>query len=144
MYIIKVEHSFDSAHFLAGYSGKCANIHGHRWRVEVEVSAKDLIKDGQNLGMVVDFSDLKRDVKEVLDYYDHSLIIEEGTMKMETLKCLKEDGFCVIDVKFRPTAENFSRFFYDRICEKGYQVRRVTVYETPSNSATYESDEVSL
>jgi 6-pyruvoyltetrahydropterin/6-carboxytetrahydropterin synthase len=142
MYLIKVEHSFDSAHFLAGYSGKCSNIHGHRWRVEVEVSATDLIREGQNKGMVEDFSCLKNDVKEILDYYDHALIIEEGSLKKETLKCLVDDNFRVIEVKFRPTAENFSNYFYSRICEKGYQARRVTVYETPTNSASYESDGV--
>lgn len=142
MYVIKIEHSFDSAHFLAGYSGKCSNIHGHRWRVEVEVTASELITLGQSKGMVADFSDLKNDVKDILDYYDHSLIIEEGTLKKETLKCLTEEGFRIIAVKFRPTAENFSHFFFHKICEKGYQVRRVTVYETPANSASYESNEV--
>lgn len=142
MYKIKVEHSFDSAHFLAGYSGKCANIHGHRWRVEVEISAPSVIEEGQSRGMVADFSDLKRDVRELLDYYDHALITEEGTLRKETLKCLLEDGFRVIRVAFRPTAENFSRSFYDSLCGKGYKVQRVTVYETPANSATYESDEV--
>ena len=142
MHVIKVEHSFDSAHFLAGYCGKCANIHGHRWRVEVEVTAPELITTGQNMGMVADFSDLKNDVKDILDYYDHSLIYEEETLKKETLKCLIEEGFSVIEVKFRPTAENFSRFFYNQICERGYKVRKVTVYETPANSASYESDEV--
>jgi len=142
MYLIKVEDSFDSAHFLAGYCGKCSNIHGHRWRVEVEVSASELIQGGQNKGMVVDFSDLKSDLKEILDYYDHALIIEEGSLRAETLKCLIEDGFRVIELKFRPTAENFSFYLYSRICEKGYHTRRVTVYETPTNCASYESDEV--
>lgn len=142
MYLIKVEDSFDSAHFLAGYNGKCSNIHGHRWRVEVEVSAPELILEGQNKGMIEDFSILKSDLKELLDYYDHSLIIEEGSLKKETLQCLKEDCFSVIEVKFRPTAENFSHYFYSRISEKGYQVRRVTVYETPTNSASYESNGV--
>ncbi|MHB8061874.1 MAG: 6-carboxytetrahydropterin synthase QueD [Ruminiclostridium sp.] len=142
MYLIKVEDSFDSAHFLAGYCGKCSNIHGHRWRVEVEVSAPELILEGQNKGMVEDFSNLKNDLKELLDYYDHSLIIEEGSLKIETLKCLVDDNFRVIEVKFRPTAENFAFYFYSRICEKGYRVRRITVYETPTNSASYESDGV--
>lgn len=142
MYVIKVEHSFDSAHFLAEYSGKCSNIHGHRWRVEVEVASPELIQAGINKGMIADFSDLKCDVKEILDYYDHSLIIEEGTLRKETLKCLEEDNFRVVAVKFRPTAENFSRYFYDAVSEKGYSVRRVTVYETPSNSASYEKGEV--
>ncbi|WHH60234.1 6-carboxytetrahydropterin synthase QueD [Petroclostridium sp. X23] len=141
MYIIKVEHHFDSAHFLAGYSGKCANIHGHRWRVEVEVAAAELIAEGQCRGMVADFSDLKRDVRETLDFYDHALIIEEGTLRKETLTCLEAEGFRVIKVKFRPTAENFSRFFYQCIGEKGHRVKRVTVYETPVNCSSHESDE---
>lgn len=143
MYSIKVVQSFDSAHFLAGYNGKCSNIHGHRWKVEVEISTPKLILEGQNKGMVEDFSILKNDVKEILDYYDHSLIIEEGSLKNETLKCLIEDRFRVVEVKFRPTAENFSCFFYHQILDKGHNVLRVTVYETPTNSASYESDEVS-
>lgn len=138
MYVIRVEHSFDSAHFLSGYNGKCSNIHGHRWKVEVEVSNQELVSDGQSKGMVVDFSNLKNDFKEILDYYDHSLIIEEGSLKEKTLKCLLEENFKVVEVKFRPTAENFSHFFYNIILERGYQVRRVTVYETPTNSASYE------
>ena len=44
MYILKSEHSFDSAHFLSGYEGKCAHIHGHRWKVEVEVQSETLLK----------------------------------------------------------------------------------------------------
>lgn len=144
MYIIRVEHSFDSAHFLSGYSGKCSNIHGHRWKIEVEVFNQELVQDGQNKGMVVDFSHLKNDLKETLDYYDHSLIIEAGTLKKSTLECLLDEGFRIIEVEFRPTAENFSCFFYNKIQSKGYQVRRVTVYETPTNSASYEGSGVSL
>jgi 6-pyruvoyltetrahydropterin/6-carboxytetrahydropterin synthase len=139
MYIIKVEQSFDSAHFLAGYIGKCANIHGHRWNIEVEAGADILIEDGQMRGMVVDFSDLKKDLREIIDVYDHALIIEEGTMRNETLRCLTEDGFKIISVKFRPTAENFAYCFYECIRLKGYNVRRVTVHESPNSSAVYET-----
>ncbi len=138
MYILKVEHSFDSAHFLAGYKGKCGNIHGHRWRVEIEVKSEKLIEGGQMDGMVVDFGDLKKDAKEMIDFYDHSLIIEEGTMRKETLKCLIQDEFRIIQVKFRPTAENFAKFFFDSMKEKAYDVKRAVVYETPNNSAAYE------
>lgn len=142
MYIIKVEHSFDSAHFLAGYIGKCSNIHGHRWNVEVEVGADVLIEAGQMRGMVVDFSDIKKDIKELLDTFDHALIIEEGTMRKETLQCLTEDGFKILSTKFRPTAENFAYFLYNCIKQKGYNVRRVIVNESSSNSAIYENCEV--
>ncbi|MBC2580438.1 6-carboxytetrahydropterin synthase QueD [Clostridium sp. DJ247] len=142
MYILKAEHSFDSAHFLAGYKGKCGNIHGHRWKVEIEVQSETLIKDGEFQGMVIDFGDLKRDVKDMVDYYDHSLIIQEGTMRPETLNCIQQDGFKVIKVNFRPTAENFAAFFFKVMKDKGYSVKRATVYETPSNSAVYEESGV--
>ena len=141
MYILKAEHSFDSAHFLSGYAGKCANIHGHRWKVEVEVQSENLVKGGQLDGMIIDFGDLKNDVKAMADSYDHALIIQEGTMRDTTLNCIKEDGFNVIIVDFRPTAENFAAFFFKLMKDKGYNVKRTTVYETPTNSASYEESE---
>jgi len=141
MYILKSEHSFDSAHFLSEYKGKCANIHGHRWKVEVEVQSETLMKSGQLSGMIIDFGDLKKDVKTMVDYYDHALIIEEGSMRGETLNCIKQDGFNVIMVSFRTTAENFAAFFFKQMKDKGYSVKRTTVYETPTNSASYEESE---
>ena len=60
MYYLKTEQSFDSAHFLHGYSGKCANIHGHRWRIVVTIKSDKLLDDPQNNGMIIDFSDLKK------------------------------------------------------------------------------------
>ncbi|OPJ57073.1 6-carboxytetrahydropterin synthase QueD [Alkalithermobacter paradoxus] len=138
MYILKGEHSFDSAHFLANYQGKCSNIHGHRWKVEVEVYSESLIEGGQLDGMVVDFGDLKKDIKDVVDYFDHALIIQSGTMRKETLDSIVSDGFKVINVDFRPTAENFSKHFFDCMKERSYNVKKVTVYETPTNSASYE------
>ena len=44
MYILKTEASFDSAHFLAGYNGKCSNLHGHRWKIVLEVQTEELRK----------------------------------------------------------------------------------------------------
>ncbi|MBZ9686360.1 6-carboxytetrahydropterin synthase QueD [Clostridium estertheticum] len=142
MYILKAEHSFDSAHFLSGYDGKCSNIHGHRWKIEVEVQSETLVKGGQLDGMVIDFGDLKKDVKAMVDSYDHALIIQQGSMRVETLNCINQDGFNVIVVDFRPTAENFAVFFFKLMKNKGYNVKRTTVYETPTNSATYEESEV--
>lgn len=138
MYVLKTEHSFDSAHFLAGYEGKCSNIHGHRWRVEIEVQSEALKSGGQLDGMIIDFGDLKSDVKDMVDYFDHALIIQENTMREQTLNCLVEDGFKVLQVGFRPTAENFAAFFFRIMKEKGYNVKSATVYETPTNSASYE------
>ncbi|OQY09931.1 MAG: 6-carboxytetrahydropterin synthase QueD [Fusobacteriia bacterium 4572_132] len=137
MYSLKTESHFDSAHFLANYDGKCGNIHGHRWKIEIEVVAEELKNEGQEIGMVVDFGILKRDLKEIADDYDHTLIIEKGTMRKETLNCLIEDSFKIIELDFRPTAENFAKSFFDIMAKKGYNVKQVTVYETPVNCATY-------
>lgn len=137
MYGLRIEHSFDSAHFLSGYEGKCANMHGHRWKVEVFVKKENLIKSGQQRGMVVDFGDLKKDVKEIVDFYDHSLIVEKDSLKAKTMECLKEEGFRIIEVDFRPTAECFSKHFYELVKDRGYEVDRVVVYETPNNCAYY-------
>ena len=115
MYILKTEQSFDSAHFLAGYEGKCRNLHGHRWKIEAEVWADELHKTGQLKGMVA----------------------EEGTLKPETAKALESENFRIIWVPFRPTAENFAKHFYNMLKEKGYQVYGVSVYETPNNCARY-------
>ncbi len=60
MYILRTEGHFDSAHFLANYEGKCRNIHGHRWVVDVEVKSESLQAGGQLDGMIIDFGDLKR------------------------------------------------------------------------------------
>ena len=137
MYILRTEGHFDSAHFLANYDGKCSNIHGHRWIVDVEVQSDSLNKDGQLEGMVVDFGDLKKDVNDMLDEYDHSFIYQVGSLKESTIKSFNEEGFSIISIDFRPTAENFSKLFYDKLKDKGYNVRKVTVYETPKNYASY-------
>lgn len=137
MYSLKTEHSFDSAHFLSGYNGKCSNIHGHRWRVIIEVMSNKVESEGQTRGMIVDFGILKEDVKREADYFDHSLIIEKNTLKLKTLEALNEEGFKIITVDFRPTAENFAKYFYDKFISLGYIVRRSIVYETPNNCAEY-------
>lgn len=137
MFTLVSENSFDAAHFLHGYNGKCSNIHGHRWRVVVEIFSDKLSDDKQTRGMVVDFDTLKEDIKQEVDYFDHSLIIEADTLKEKTYEALKEEGIRLIELDFRTTAENFSKYFYDRFEKKGYNVKQVSVYETPNNCATY-------
>lgn len=140
MYSLKTEDSFDSAHFLSGYEGKCSNIHGHRWRVIIEVKSNTLQTDQQSNGMLVDFGDLKKDIKEEVDFMDHAFIIEKNTLKPGTVAALEEEGFRIIMMEFRPTAENLAKYFYDQMVQKGYQVKSATVYETPNNCASYEED----
>ena len=137
MYTLQTGASFDSAHFLKGYEGKCSNIHGHRWTVEVTVAAKDVAAEGQTRGMIVDFKTLKDDLNTLTDELDHKLIVEEGSLKERTMEALLEEEFAIVEVPFRPTAENLAQYFYDEMEEKEYQVVLVKVYETPNNCAGY-------
>ena len=121
MYTIKAGAEFDAAHFLKDYQGKCRNIHGHRWRVTAEVGSETLREDPQHRGMV-----------------DHSLIYETGSLKERTLEAFREEAFRLFELPFRPTAENFAKYFYDLLKQKGFAVRRTEVFETPDNCAAYE------
>ena len=129
MYLLSTEASFDAAHFLTKYEGKCKNIHGHRWRVVVSIEG-----ELQN-GMLVDFSILKNDLKELCDYFDHSFIVEKDSLSKELFELLNKE-FLLRVVSFRTTAENFSKYFYDELSKK-YKVSEVCVYETPNNCAMY-------
>ncbi|MBQ3856256.1 MAG: 6-carboxytetrahydropterin synthase QueD, partial [Ruminococcus sp.] len=111
MYYLKTSAAFDSAHFLAGYEGKCSNIHGHRWTVEVKIRGEELQSSGTKRGMLIDFGDLKKAVRGLADSFDHALIYETGSLRSSTLAALNEEGFRLIEVGFRPTAENFARHF---------------------------------
>ena len=137
MYYLKTSACFDSAHFLHGYDGKCANIHGHHWVIEVEIGGDNLQHTGSQRGMLVDFGDFKQTVRELADGYDHALIYEKDSLKPATVAALKEEGFALIETAFRPTAENFARDIYYALLKKGLPVCRVTVYESPENCAEY-------
>ncbi len=137
MYKVKTEISFDAAHFLKDYDGKCGNIHGHRWRVVLEVCAKELKTEGNERGMVADFKDLKKELRILTEGFDHKFIIEEGSLKKELYDMLFAEGFKVVSVPFRPTAECFAKYFFETLKKRGVEVNSVTVYETPRNCATY-------
>lgn len=138
MYYLKTSAAFDSAHFLSGYQGKCSNLHGHRWTIEVLVGKETLQEAGQIRGMVLDFGDLKHALRELAACYDHALIYEEHSLHSTTVEALLAEGFHLIAVPFRPTAEEFAKHFYQKLQEQGMPVHRVTVYETPDNCASYE------
>ncbi len=139
MYYLKTEQRFDSAHFLKDYNGKCKNLHGHCWRVVAEIKGETLKTDEQRRGMVVDFSELKQALKKQCDELDHALIYEAGSLKETTLAAFAEENFRTVEVAFRPTAENFARYFYGKMEEAGFCVHRVEVYETETNCAAYEA-----
>ncbi len=112
MYILRVKQHFDAAHYLAGYDGDCARLHGHRWLVEIEVAYDQL----NELGMAVDFKDVKTFMKELLP--DH--------------KCLNEL------YSFNPTAENLAKYLYEEFkLEFQERLQKVLIWETPECCVEY-------
>lgn len=141
MYRLKASATFDSAHFLAGYQGKCANLHGHTWRVEAEITGTRLQSTGEKRGMLLDFGDLKKAVRSLADVYDHALLYEAGTLQEKTEEALKAEGFRLIVLPFRPTAECFAARFFEDLKNMQLPITKVTVWETQDNRATYEEED---
>jgi 6-pyruvoyltetrahydropterin/6-carboxytetrahydropterin synthase len=123
MYTLNVETKFASSHQLRGYKGKCENIHGHSWKVQVCVCSKEL----NDIGLAIDFTDLKRIMDEIVKPLDHT--------------CLNDiDPFTAIN----PSSENIAKYVFDSLGDKvvPYRVivKSVTVWESDSASATYTRD----
>ena len=93
MYGLKTEASFDSAHFLTNYYGKCENLHGHRWRMVVYLESDELQGEGTMRDMVLDFGVFKRAVREVAESIDHTFLVEEGSLKPATMAALEDEGY---------------------------------------------------
>ena len=113
MYILRLTHTFSSAHQLINaYDDKCnASMHGHNWRVEIEIKVRKLIKN-----MVIDFTK----IKEIIDELDHKNLNE------------------ILD--FESTAENLSKYLYDKILEEVKQDWKrvnITLFEAEKSSITY-------
>ena len=137
MYELSTEYWFDSAHCLTGYHGACENLHGHQWRVTAYVTAESLGEAGTQRGMVVDFGVLKRIVREECDRLDHTLLVEEGSLKPQTIAALEDEGFTLTMLPFRTTAENLARYLAERLRDRGLPISRVDCNETPNNRASY-------
>jgi 6-pyruvoyltetrahydropterin/6-carboxytetrahydropterin synthase len=137
MYRIQTEAHFDAAHFLAGYEGKCRNLHGHRWRVLVTAQAEELVPQGPARGMVEDFTHLKQCLRGLADSFDHALIYEKGSLQEKTVQVLEDEQFRLVEVPFRPTSEGLAHYLFGQLRQSGEPVSAVTVYETPDNCATY-------
>lgn len=142
MFILKNEIQFDMAHYLSGYKGKCANIHGHRYRLIVKISSETLHQEGQLRGMIDDFGNIKKILKEIEDFFDHKLILEdneEGRKIGESLSQMP-NNFKIVYVPYRTTAEEMSRHIFNMLKEKGLNVYEIELFETPSNSCIYKED----
>lgn len=114
MYELMVEDTFSAAHQLREYEGKCENLHGHTFKVQVYLSGDQLDK----VGMIVDFKKIKAELKNVLDKFDHT--------NLNDLPEFKEKN---------PTAENLAYEIFYKI--KHINPFKVTVWESDKASATY-------
>ncbi|MGE5339873.1 MAG: 6-pyruvoyl trahydropterin synthase family protein [Candidatus Omnitrophota bacterium] len=111
-----VKHKFAAAHFLQNYKGKCENMHGHTFEIEVYFKVAE---NGLNAaGIGIDFTEIKQYLRDILP--DHQLLNEE--------------------FEFSPSAENLSRHFYYRIKEK-FPVSRVVIWESENAAASYTEDQ---
>ncbi len=124
MYEVIVEQPFSAAHYLKDYPGKCANVHGHNYRVQITIEGETL----DSLGMLVEFEVIKKALAPWIDKFDHGFLNEVPPFD-----------------KLNPTAENLAKFFYDET-EKALRqpgeaalarVSYVRVFETDKCSAGY-------
>ena len=141
MFKLKSEIQFDMAHYLSGYKGKCANIHGHRYRLIATLKANELREDKQMRGMVEDFGEFKRGLKFIADMFDHKLIIEDNEEGKEIFSKLKEiSNFEIVLLPFRTTAEEMARYIYNKLKEMDFPIYEVELFETPTNSVIYSEE----
>lgn len=114
---ITKEFSFETGHALYGYDGKCKNVHGHSYKLSVTVIGTPISDQNHvKFGMVIDFSDLKKIVKEeIVDLFDHATVFNQTTPHIELANELKQRGHHVILVDYQPTSENMVIDFAEKI-----------------------------
>jgi 6-pyruvoyltetrahydropterin/6-carboxytetrahydropterin synthase len=121
---VMIERNFSSAHQLRGYRGKCENLHGHNYKIEIYARGSEL----NNIGLLVDFVELKEAADELVNYLDHKNLNE--------LEPFVEEQ--------NPSAENVARFVLERLAAKiddeRVQIYKVRCFETPTSVATYQVD----
>jgi 6-pyruvoyltetrahydropterin/6-carboxytetrahydropterin synthase len=119
---VMIERNFSSAHQLRGYKGKCENLHGHNYKIEIYARGQEL----NNIGLLVDFGELKEAADEVVRYLDHRNINE----------------LAPFDAELNPSAENLARYILERVASRvgddRVQVYKVRCFETPTSVATYQ------
>ncbi len=119
---VMIERNFSSAHQLRGYKGKCENLHGHNYKIEIYARGREL----DNIGLLVDFGELKQAADEIVQYLDHRNINELPPF----------------DEALNPSAENLARYILERVATRvgddRVQVYKVRCFETPTSVATYQ------
>lgn len=119
MYEVTIRSHFDAAHFLRGYQGKCENVHGHRWQVEITVRAKDTDVNG----LAFDFRLLKEKLAPVLEELDHRLLNDQKPFDM-----------------INPSSENIASYIYGKLkssMDENIELAMVKVYESPDSWVAY-------
>ena len=142
--------SWDMSHMLAGHQGQCRNLHGHTYKLEVEVvnKAGKVQEVGPARGMVVDFKDLKEIVKsEIVNPLDHAFLYwakSTADLEHQLAKLLKDNDRKVVEVNFRPTAENMAQHFWELLendlLDLGLELLSIRVWETQSSYAEVKGD----
>ena len=119
MSIIRItkQFSFETGHALYGYDGKCKNIHWHSYQLFVTVIGKPISNSEHvKFGMVIDFSDLKKIIKEeIVNVFDHATVFNKNTPHVELAKELSDRGHDVILVDYQPTSEMMVIDFVQKI-----------------------------
>jgi len=139
---ITKQFSFETGHALYGYDGKCKNVHGHSYKLSVTVIGSP-ISDTSNVkfGMVIDFSDLKKIVREeIVDVFDHATVFNKNTPHVELAEELSNRGHHVILVNYQPTSENMVIDFAKKIQSRlpiDIQLHSLKLQETESSFAEW-------
>jgi 6-pyruvoyltetrahydropterin/6-carboxytetrahydropterin synthase len=134
--------SFETGHALYGYDGKCKNIHGHSYKLYVTVIGQP-ISDSENVkyGMVIDFGDLKKIVKEeIVDVFDHATVFNKNTPHYELAMELKTRGHNVLLVDYQPTSEMMVIDFaqkIQRLLPQHIQLHSLKLQETETSFAEW-------
>lgn len=133
MYIVKIISNFSSAHSLRNYKGKCEAIHGHNWKIEVLASSNML----NSSGMVIDFSDLKKITKDVLEELDHKYLNDLDYFSAKGDSASGEKGH-------NPSSEEIAKYIFTKIknnitLDNG-KLKEVRVWETENSCAKYYED----
>ena len=143
---ITKQFSFETGHALYGYDVKCKNVHGHSYRLDVTVVGHP-ITDSSNVkfGMVIDFTDLKKIIKEeIVTVFDHATVFNKNTPHVELAKELSDRGHNVLLVDYQPTSEMMVIDFAQKIKKrlpKTIQLHSLKLQETATSFAEwYASD----
>ena len=131
MYRVIREINFSYGHRLINYEGKCAHLHGHNAKVQIELSSDKLTHQG----MVMDFFEIKQKLGEWINQeIDHKLLLSEDDALVEMLR---KAGEPVITMKDNPTAEAIAKMIFEQARHLRLPVSRVTLWETPNSAAVY-------